>query len=115
MAVSTDNKLNPQRKQAMQTLLGFLFGLLELHTESAKSLDHQLSCLDSFRAILPETLRASANPLPADLFVDELDSLSDIGAYIGLRMDRVALTTNAAAEASATQTPLVAGLSDGRG
>ena len=93
MPVSTDNKLNPQRKQAMQTLLGFLLGLLELQTETAKSLD-RLTCLD---------------------FVDELDSLSDIGENIGLRMDRVALTPSAAAEVSAAQTPLVARLSDGRG
>ncbi|MDI1230489.1 MAG: ABC transporter ATP-binding protein [Methylobacter sp.] len=93
MAVSTDNKLNPQRKQAMQTLLGFLLGLLELQAETAKSLD-RLTRLD---------------------LADDLDNLSDIGAYIGLRMDRVALTPSAAAEASATQTPLVARLSDGRG
>lgn len=114
MPVSTDNKLNPQRKQAMQTLLGFLLGLLELQTETAKSLD-RLTRLDSFRAILPGTLRASANPLPGDLSDDELDSLSDVGENIGLRMNRVALTPSAAAEASATQTPLVARLSDGRG
>ncbi len=128
MTVATENKLNLQRKQAMQTLLGFLSGLLELETESAKSLDrltrldsflradaHPLAADLSFRAILPGTLRASANPLPADLSGDELDSLSDIGAYIGLRMDRATLTASAAAEASATQTPLVARLGDGRG
>ncbi len=114
MPVFADNKTNPQRKQAMQTLLGFLLGLLELQTETAKSLD-RLTRLDSFRANLPDTLRASANPLPADLSVDELDSLSDIGENIGLRMDRVALTPSAAAEASAAQTPLVARLSDERG
>lgn len=93
MSVSIDNKKTPQRKQAMQTLLGFLLGLLELDTEPAKSLD-RLTRLD---------------------FVDELDSLSDIGENIGLRMDRVALTPSAAAEASATQTPLVARLLDERG
>ncbi len=114
MPVSTENKLNPQRKQAMQTLLGFLLRLLELQTETAtKSLD-RLTRLDLFRAILPDTLRASAT-LPADLSADELDSLSDIGENIGLRMDRVALTPSAAAEASATQTPLVARLGGGRG
>jgi len=114
MPVSTDNKLNPQSKQAMQTLLGFLLGLLELDTEPALSLD-RLMRLDSFRAILPGTLRASANPLPADLSDDDLDSLSDIGVYIGLRMDRVTLTPSAAAETSAAQTPLVARLEGGRG
>lgn len=114
MPVSTDNKLNSQRKQTMETLLGFLLGLLELQTETAKSLG-RLTRLDSFRAILPGTLRASTNSLPADLPDDELDSLSDIGESIGLRMNRVALTPSAAAEASATQTPLVARLGDERG
>ncbi|WP_432743924.1 ABC transporter ATP-binding protein [Methylobacter sp. G7] len=93
MPVSTDNKLNPQRKQAMQTLLGFLLGLLELQTKTAKSLD-RLTRLD---------------------FVDELDNLSDIGENIGLRMDRAALTASAAAETSAAQTPLVTRLEGGRG
>ncbi len=71
MPVSTDNKLNPQRKQAMQTLLGFLLGLLELETEPAKSLDRLLP-LDLCRDILPGTLRDSANPLQADSSDDEL-------------------------------------------
>lgn len=93
MAISTDDKLNLQRKQAWQTLLGFLLGLLELETEPAKSLERLIQ-LDSY---------------------DEFDSLADIGAGIGLRMDRVTLTPSAAAEASAAQTPLVACLSDNRG
>jgi len=93
MTISTGDKLNLQRKQAWQTLLGFLLGLLELETEPAKSLERLIQ-LDSD---------------------DELDSLSDIGENIGLRMDRVALTPSAAAEASAAQTPLVARLGDGRG
>ena len=114
MPVSKDNKLNPQPKQAMQTLLGFLLGLLELPTEAAQSLD-RFTRQDSFWAILPETLRASANTLPADLPDDELDSLADIGENIGLRMNRVALTPNAAAETSAAQTPLVARLGGERG
>ena len=46
MPVSTDNKQILQRKQASQTLLGFLLGLLELETEPAKSLDRLLP-LDS--------------------------------------------------------------------
>ena len=66
MPVSKAHKLNPQPKQAMQTLLGFLLGLLELPTEAAQSLD-RFTRQDLFRAILPETLRASANPLPAVL------------------------------------------------
>ena len=114
MPVSTDNKLNPQRKQARQTLLGFLLGLLELETEPAKSLDRLLP-LDLCRDILPGPLRDNANPLLEDLFDDELDGLTDIGAYIGLRMERVVLTPSAAAEASAAQTPLVARLLGGRG
>ncbi len=114
MPVSTDNKLNPQRKQARQTLLGFLLGLLELETEPAKSLDRLLP-LDLYRAILPGTLRGSADSLQEDSSDDELDGLIDIGAYIGLRMERVVLTPSAAAEASAAQTPLVARLSGGRG
>jgi len=114
MPVSADNKRNLQRNQAMQTLLGFLLGLLELETEPAKSLDRLLP-LDLCRDILPGTLRDSANPLQADSSDDELDGLTDIGAYIGLRMERVVLTPSAAAEASAAQTPLVARLSDGRG
>ena len=114
MPVATDNKLNPQRKQARQTLLGFLLGLLELETEPAKSLDRLLP-LDLSRAILPDTLPDSADPLRVDLSDDELDGLTDIGAYIGLRMERVVLTPSAAAEASAAQTPLVARLSGGRG
>ncbi|MDO9049488.1 MAG: ABC transporter ATP-binding protein [Methylobacter sp.] len=93
MTISTGDKLNLQRKQAWQTLLGFLLGLLELETEPAKSLERLIQ-LDSD---------------------DELDSLSDIGENIGLRMDRVALTPSAAAEASAAQTPLVARLGGGRG
>ncbi len=100
MTVATENKRKPQCKQAMQTLLGFLLGLLELETESAKSLD-RLTRLDSF--------------ISADLPGDELDSLSDVGENIGLRMDRVALTPSAAAEASAAQTPMVTRLGDGRG
>ena len=63
MPVATDNKLNPQRKQARQTLLVFLLGLLELETEPAKSLDRLLP-LDLYRDILPATLRATANPPP---------------------------------------------------
>ena len=114
MPVSTDNKQILQRKQASQTLLGFLLGLLELETEPAKSLDRLLP-LDSSRAILPGTLRDSADLLQADLSEDELDGLTGIGAYIGLRMERVVLTPSAAAEASAAQTPLVARLSGGRG
>jgi len=70
-----------------------LQGLLELKTESANALG-RLIWLDD---------------------ADELDSLSDMGAYIGLRMERVALTPGTAAEASAAQTPLVARLSGGRG
>ena len=92
MAISNDDKRNLQRKQAWQTLLDFLLGLLELKIESAKSLE---------RLIQPDS--------------DELDNLSDIGADIGLRMDRVALTPSAAAEASAAHAPMVARLSDGRG
>ncbi|MEI6334205.1 MAG: ABC transporter ATP-binding protein [Methylococcaceae bacterium] len=92
MAISNDDKRNLQRKQAWQTLLDFLLGLLELEIEPAKSLE---------RLIQPDS--------------DELDNLSDIGADIGLRMDRVALTPSAAAEASAAHAPMVARLSDGRG
>ena len=114
MPVSTDNKKHPPSKQAMQTLLGFLLGLLELDNESVKALD-RLMRLESSRAILPGTLLTSANPLRADVSDDELDELTDIGAYIGMRMERVALTPSSAAEASARQTPLVARLSDGRG
>ena len=90
MAISTDDKRNLQRKQTWQTLLDFLLGLLEI--EPAKSLERLIQ-----------------------LDPDDLDNLSDIGADIGLRMDRVALTPSAAAEASAAQTPMVARLSDGRG
>ena len=90
MAISTDDKRNLQRKQTWQTLLDFLLGLLEI--EPAKSLERLIQ-----------------------LDPDDLDNLSDIGADIGLRMDRVALTPSAAAEASAAQTPMVACLSDGRG
>ncbi|TSA39969.1 MAG: hypothetical protein D4R63_07460, partial [Methylococcaceae bacterium] len=92
MAITTDDQRNLQRKQAWQTLLDFLLGLLELEIEPAKSLEQLLQ---------PDS--------------DELDNLSDIGADIGLRMDRVALTPSAAAEASAAHTPMVARLSDGRG
>jgi putative ABC transport system ATP-binding protein len=114
MPVATDNKFNPQRKQARQTLLGFLLGLLELETEPAKSSDRLLP-LDLSRAIMPGTLRDSADLHQADMSEDELDGLTGIGACIGLRMERVALTPIAAAEASAAQTPLVARLSGGRG
>ena len=95
MPVSTDNKLNPQRKQARQTLLGFLLGLLELETEPAKSLDRLLP-LDLSHAIMPGTLRDNTAPIQADLSEDELDGLTDTGAYIGLRMERVVLTPSAA-------------------
>lgn len=114
MPVSNDNKLKTQRKQAMQTLLDFLLGLLELDTEPAISFD-RLMRLDSSRATLPDTLQSSVNPLPGDWSDDELDELADIGENIGMRMDRVALTPSAAAETSAAQTPLVARLSDERG
>ena len=90
MTISTDEQRNLQRNQAWRTVLDFLLGLLEI--EPAKSLERLIQ-LDS----------------------DDLDNLSDIGADIGLRMDRVALTPSAAAEASAAQTPIVARLSDGRG
>ncbi|MEI7996850.1 MAG: hypothetical protein WCH01_18305, partial [Methylococcaceae bacterium] len=100
MPVATDNKLNPQRKQARQTLLGFLLGLLELETEPARSLDRLLP-LDLCRTILPGTLPDNADQLLVDLPDDELDGLTEIGAYIGLRMERVVLTPSAAAEASA--------------
>ncbi len=93
MPVSTDNKLNPLRNQAMQTLLDFLLGLLELDTEPTKPFDRLMS-------------------LHSD---DELDGLTNVGENIGLRMDRTALTPSAAAETSAAQTPLVARLSDQRG
>lgn len=93
MPVSTDNKLNPQRKQSMQTLLDFLLQLLELDTGPVKRLD-RLMHLDSDA---------------------ELDCLTDFGENIGLRMQRVTLTPSAAIEASAAQTPLVTRLSDGRG
>ncbi len=93
MPVSIDNKKIMALKQAKQTVLGFLLGLLELKAEPARSLER---------------------PVLLD-YSDELDSLSDMGENIGLRMDRVALTPGAAAEASAAQTPLVARLPDGRG
>ena len=93
MPVSTDNKQILQRKQASQTVLVFLQGLLELKTGTTSALD-RLIWLDD---------------------ADELDSLSDAGESLGLRMDRVALTPGTAAEASAAQTPLVARLSGGRG
>jgi putative ABC transport system ATP-binding protein len=90
MTISTDEQRNLQRNQAWRTVLDFLLGLLEI--EPAKSLER-----------------------PIQLDSDDLDNLSDIGVDIGLRMDRVALTPSAAAEASAAQTPIVARLSDGRG
>lgn len=46
---------------------------------------------------------------------DELDKLTAIGDHLCLRMNRVALTLTAAAEASAANTPLVTQLTDGRG
>ncbi|MDP2429569.1 MAG: ATP-binding cassette domain-containing protein [Methylobacter sp.] len=93
MPASAEFKESTQRKKTMQTLLGFLLGLLELDTEPAKSLD-RLIHLD---------------------FDDSLDVLPEIGDNFGLRMDRVALTPTAAAEASGAQTPLVACLAEGRG
>lgn len=77
----------------MQTLLGFLLALLELEIKPVASLEGLIH-LD---------------------FDDALDALPEIGDNFGLRMDRVALTPTAAAEASAAQTPLVAHLADGRG
>ncbi|MDO9423011.1 MAG: ABC transporter ATP-binding protein [Methylobacter sp.] len=93
MPVAAEFQEAPQRKKTMQTLLGFLLGLLELEIKPVKSLE-RLIHLD---------------------FDDTLDALPGIGDNFGLRMDRVALTPTAAAEVSAAQTPLVARLSDGRG
>jgi putative ABC transport system ATP-binding protein len=45
---------------------------------------------------------------------DSLDGLATIGDALGLRMERVHLTPSVAAEASGTQTPLVARLADGQ-
>jgi len=93
MPASAEFKQSSQRKKTMQTLLGFLLALLELEIKPVMSLE-RLIHLD---------------------FDDALDALPEIGDNFGLRMDRVALTPTAAAEASAAQTPLVAHLADGRG
>lgn len=93
MPASAEFKDSPQHKKTMQSLLVFLLGILKLDIEPAKS---------------PERL------LHLD-FNDTLNTLPEIGDNFGLRMDRVALTPMAAAEASAAQTPLLAQLADGRG
>lgn len=93
MPVAVESIESPQRKKTMQTLLGFLLTLLALEIKPLKSRE-RLIHLD---------------------FDDGLEALPGIGDNFGLRMNRVALTPTAAAEASAAQTPLVAHLADGRG
>lgn len=91
-------RMNPMQKKsdhdkAIKTLFEQLFQLLECKFEAAK-LVSLISRIESG---------------------DELARLSEIGDHIGLHMSHVALTAQAAAEASAASTPLVTQLSDGRG
>ncbi|MEQ1529589.1 MAG: hypothetical protein ABL925_09745, partial [Methylococcales bacterium] len=90
--------MNPLQKKsdkekAIKTLFDQLFQLLECKFEESK-------------------LVALITRIEGE---DELTRLSDIGEHIGLYMSHVALTAQAAAEASAASTPLVTYLSDGRG
>jgi putative ABC transport system ATP-binding protein len=93
MSVATEFPKSPRRAQTVRTLLDFLLDLFELGTEPTKALT-RLKRVDA---------------------VDSLDGLAAIGDAFGLRMERVRLSPNCAAEASGPQTPLVARLSDDHG
>jgi putative ABC transport system ATP-binding protein len=90
--------MNPIQKKsdnekAIKTLFDQLFQLLECKSDASK--------------LVALIIRIESD--------DELTRLNQIGDHIGLHMSRVALTAQAAAEASAASTPLVTRLSDGRG
>ncbi|OAI05483.1 peptidase domain-containing ABC transporter [Methylomonas methanica] len=93
MSTASGFKEHPHRKQSTLTLLEFLFGLLEMHSQAQG---------------LTERLIESAG-------ADSQAALVAIGDHLGLNMESVLLTPTAAANASAPQTPLLTSLSDGYG
>ncbi|WP_026601082.1 peptidase domain-containing ABC transporter [Methylomonas sp. 11b] len=93
MSTASGFKEHPHRKQSTLTLLEFLFGLLEMHSQAQG---------------LTERLLESAGD-------DTQAALVAIGDHLGLNMESVLLTPTAAANASAPQTPLLTSLSDGYG
>ncbi len=93
MSTASGFKEHPHRKQSTLTLLEFLFGLLEMHSQAQG---------------LTERLIESAGD-------DTQAALVAIGDHLGLNMESVLLTPTAAANASAPQTPLLTRLSDGYG
>lgn len=93
MNTASGFKEHPHRKQSTQTLLEFLFGLLEIH--------HQAQGIAA-------CLIASAHD-------DSRATLISAGDHLGLNMESVLLTPTAAANASAPHTPLLTSLSDGCG
>jgi putative ABC transport system ATP-binding protein len=93
MNVAADIALKQPNKQTTKQLLKFLLQLLEIDNLSATSLDRLLQ----------------------DATDNQPELLSEVGESIGLRLEKVALTATAAAEASAAQTPLVTRLADSRG
>ncbi|MDT4292233.1 ATP-binding cassette domain-containing protein [Methylomonas sp. MO1] len=93
MSTASGFKEHPHRKQSTLTLLEFLFGLLEMHSQAQG---------------LTERLIESAGD-------DTQAALVAIGDHLGLNMESVLLTPTAAANASAPQTPLLTSLSDGYG
>jgi putative ABC transport system ATP-binding protein len=93
MSTASGFKEHPHRKQSTLTLLEFLFGLLEMHSQAQG---------------VAERFIASAND-------DSQTALVAIGEHLGLNMESVLLTPTAAANASAPQTPLLTSLPDGCG
>ncbi|WP_446812084.1 peptidase domain-containing ABC transporter [Methylomonas sp. 2BW1-5-20] len=93
MSTATGFKERPHQKQSTQTLLEFLFGLLEMRGPAQGIAEHLLESYGN----------------------DNQAALIAIGDHFGLNMESVLLTPTAAANASAPQTPLLTSLSDGYG
>lgn len=93
MSTATGFKEHPHRKQSTQTLLTFLFGLLEMRNQA--------------QGIAERLIESTGD--------DSQATLVAIGDHLGLNMESVLLTPTAAANASAPQTPLLTSLSDGCG
>ncbi|WP_445369781.1 peptidase domain-containing ABC transporter [Methylomonas sp. BW4-1] len=93
MSITAGNKEHPHRKQSTQTLLGFLFDLLEIPSQAQGIRERWLDSVSD----------------------DSQTALSRIGDHLGLNMESTLLTPIAAANASSPHTPLLTSLSDGCG
>lgn len=87
-----DMPTQSQRNLSIATLFDYLLGLLEIKTATGKSAE--------------KLMRFGIN--------DNFVGLMELGKHLGLNMNQVSLKPSTAAEASSTQTPLIARFADGQ-